>query len=188
MRLNTDRLNDPAGAAKCALGVALLAAIAVLYAAAGHIAAAAAFLVLAAAYFFVSSESFSTVTVDGDGAARSLFGRVERLPWESVREVGILPPGGVRRARGAVKLKKCRLYYSPRALTSYERYRACMSTPKGVIAAAYTVPRMRETLEHWPKTIVLFNATAKELFGSGADAAELDLEEDLYQIGAGGRK
>ena len=171
---------DPRIAALTAAGLLMLFIASVLCMAAGYPAAGVVFFALTAAYLWAAKDALSTYAVDDSGISRWFLGRRTFLDWDSVREVGIMPNGAGRRDRRAVKPSRCRLYYSPRVLTDRERARACMSLPRDMIALTYTLPRMRTTLAHWPKKMILLGVTAKEMFGSGADAAELDMEEVRY--------
>lgn len=173
-------LNDPRSTAFTAAGIALLLAAAVLCAAAGYRAACAVFFALGAGYFWAAKDAMCRYKLDDGGIARSFFGRVTRIPWESVREVGIMPNGAGRRDRAAVSPSRCRLYFSPRELTDRERAKACMSLPRDVLAISYSLPRMRTTLAHWPNRMILLGVTAKQMFGTEADAAELDMVEVRY--------
>jgi len=88
---------------------------------------AVAFLLLTALFAWVLYRNARTVTVDGDGVRQNFLGfELHRLPWNLVREMGLIGEGVFnRKGKSGDKY----IYFSPTAMTPDERFNLIVRWP-----------------------------------------------------------
>ncbi len=175
-----EHISHPAQMVLTGIGVLILAGLAILYAVMGNGWACLIFLALTCLYFCFCRDAFYLVTIDTSGVTQRFFWRKKSIDWESIREAGVLAANVMKRRQHGKRPSRCHIYYSEKVLTNEERLLAGLKPQKYLITVTYTPERLRKTTACWPQQMILFNVTAKELFGAEIALPDLNMREIHY--------
>lgn len=175
-----EHISHPAQMVLTGIGVLILSGLAILYAVMGNGWACLIFLALTCLYIYFCRDAFYLVTIDPSGVTQRFFWQKKTFDWESVREAGVLAANVIKRKQRGKHPSRCHIYYSTKVLTDEERLSAALKPQKHLITVTYTPERLRETISYWQQRMILFNVTAKELFGAETALPDLNMREIHY--------